>query len=148
MESLFRAGGGRGQPGPGLCGAVFVFRVQKFEHQRGKRGGGEITGEVNPQVRGFFDVHDRDAGGDRRIESAAGDAAEREGHDDHGETDGEAVIGIARRGLGGGDVENNITQGKGPDEFGDQCGHHLDFRRGHGRITLQIQHNIGSSERT
>ena len=76
-----------------------------------------------------FQVHDGDAGGDGGIERAAGNAAEREGHHHHGEADGEAVIGIARRAFGGGDVQHDVSERESADEFGDERGNNFDFLR-------------------
>src|SRR5581483_8684834 len=55
------------------------LRIHPEEHLCRGRAGGEVGEQINPDVRGFREVHDRHADGHRRIEHAAGNAAEREG---------------------------------------------------------------------
>ncbi len=65
-------------------------------------------------------MHEGDAEGHSGVERAAGNGSERKGHRGHSEADGEAVVGVAGSGFGGGHVQDDIGESEGADELSDE----------------------------
>ena len=80
----------------------------------------EVGDDVEPDAGRGGEFHDGDADGDGGVEGTTGDVADGEsaGHDGH--ADGEAVEGVAGVGLGGGDVEDDVGEGEGEEEFSEE----------------------------
>src|SRR5437667_7693557 len=85
-----------------------ILWVEELEKRCSDDPGAEVSQKINPDVRPCREAHDRNAHGDCRVEGCAGNAADREGTRHDREPDGQAVKGVARVGLGGSAVKDNI----------------------------------------
>src|SRR5437899_10347279 len=85
-----------------------ILWVKELEKGFSDDPGAEVSKKINPDVRPCREAHDRNAHGDCRVEGCAGNAADREGARHDREPDGQAVKGVARVGLGGSAVKDDI----------------------------------------
>src|SRR5437016_2412754 len=90
-----------------------ILWIEELEKGRSDDPGAEVSHKVNPDVRPCRETHDRNAYRDCRVEGCAGNCADSEGASHDCETDGQAVVGIARVCLGGSAVEDDIDQREG-----------------------------------
>jgi hypothetical protein len=101
---------------------LFVGGIYSFKDQASDQAASHVGGEVDPNVRGVNEFHRYQAEGDGGVEGAAGDATDGEGASHHRHADGQSVEGIAGVAFGGGGVEDDVGEGEGEEEFGDQRG--------------------------
>ena len=106
---LVRAAGVRAQP--------LVAGVEREERQPRRDAGAELDEQVDPDRRPGEQAGGGAAERDRRVEHAAGDAADGEGASRHGEPDRQPEEPVARLVLAGGHVEHHVAQGEGDQQF-------------------------------
>ena len=102
------------------CGSGSVGLAERLEGEGGGGTAEEVGDDVEPDAGWGGEFHDGDADGDGWVEGTTGDVADGEGAGHDGHADGETVEGIAGVGLGGGDIEDDVGEGEGEEEFSEE----------------------------
>src|SRR5437764_14014784 len=95
-----------------------ILWIEEIEKGCSDDPGAEVGHKVNPNVRPCRETHNRNAYRDCRVEGCAGNSADSEGASHDREADRQAVEGVARVGLGGSAVEDDIDESEGEQKFG------------------------------
>src|SRR5437016_14668863 len=95
-----------------------ILWVEELEKGCSDDPGAEVSQKINPDVRPCREAHDRNAHRDCRVEGCAGNTADSKGAGHDRESNGKAVEGVARVGLGGSNVEDDRNWSECGQKFG------------------------------